>query len=139
MLRNQEDAEDAVQEAAVKAWRALTQLRDANDGKAWFLRIVANQCRTTMRGRWWRTLRFAELPGRAEGDPAESVISGVDLERALRRLSAQDRLVLHLHYGLDLQVEEVARVLGVGLGAAKSRLHRAARRLQPSLASEELP
>ena len=53
MLRDPVEAQDAVQEAAVKAWRSLERLRDSNQARAWFLSIVANQCRSTMRRRWW--------------------------------------------------------------------------------------
>jgi len=52
MLRDPVEAQDAVQEAAVKAWRSLERLRDLNQARAWFLSIVANQCRSTMRRRW---------------------------------------------------------------------------------------
>ena len=51
MLEHREEAEDAVQEATIKAWRNLNQLKDAEVTRSWFFTIVANQCRTVRRGR----------------------------------------------------------------------------------------
>src|SRR6202165_5320397 len=58
MLQDRQLAEDAVQEAAVKAWRKLDQLREGTEMRPWFLGIVANECRTTRRGRWWGVLKI---------------------------------------------------------------------------------
>lgn len=139
MLRDPVEAQDAVQEATVKAWRSLERLRDSNQARAWFLSIVANQCRSTMRRRWWSVVR---VPSRdtAGPDPEEPAVQYLDLDRAMRRLSPDDRAILHLHYFLDLPMEEVARVLGISPGAAKTRIYRAAHRLRPELelADEDL-
>ena len=59
MMRDPEEAHDSVQDATVKAWRSLDRLRDSSQARAWFLAIVANHCRSTMRQRWWGVLRFA--------------------------------------------------------------------------------
>src|SRR5881398_2829228 len=61
MLGDRSAAEDAVQEASIKAWRKLAQLRgDAGSLRAWFLSIVANECRMARRQRWWSVLRMAD-------------------------------------------------------------------------------
>ena len=60
MLQDPTEAEDAVQEAALLAWRRLATFRNDGDLRTWFLAIVANRCRTIRRGRWWTTLRSAE-------------------------------------------------------------------------------
>src|SRR5258706_611908 len=132
MLRDPVEAQDAVQEAAVKAWRSLERLRDSNQARGWFLSIVANQCRSTMRRRWWRAVR---LPARETvgADPEEPAVQYLDLDRAMQRLSPDDRAILHLHYFLDLPIEDVARVMGISAGAAKTRIYRAAHRLKPQL------
>ena len=62
----------------------------------------------------------------------------LDLESALRGLTDQQRLVLVLHYYLDLPMEEVAATLGISKGAAKSRVHRAVRALRPAVESMEV-
>lgn len=132
MLRERAAAEDAVQEAALKAWKHARRLRgDTTDLRPWFLTIVANQCRSTRRARWWRVLRVAEP--RRSAAPTGSIDERIDLERAIAELPARDREVLALRYYLDLPVDEVARVLGVSVAAAKSRLHRALKALEPVL------
>ena len=52
ILRDPDEAHDAVQEAAFKAWHRIRQLNEAAAARAWFLAIVANQCRSTRRSRW---------------------------------------------------------------------------------------
>src|SRR5207249_7675581 len=53
MLGDRSLAEDAVQEASIKAWRGIHTVRDTNSLRSWFLSIVANQCRSLRRARWW--------------------------------------------------------------------------------------
>jgi len=138
LLGDRTEAEDAVQEAALKGWSHLGQLRgDRGKLRAWFLSVVANECRMSRRRGWWGVLRMAEVepPGRPDED---DMVRGMDLERAIRRLPAEDRVALFTHYYLDLSLEESARVMGVSLGTAKSRIYRAARRLRPGVALEEV-
>jgi len=132
MLADRGEAEDAVQEAALQAWRKLDQLGNGRPPGPWFMAIVANRCRTTRRGRWWSLLRVAEVPGfRATTDV--DVDGRADLERAIAKLGPKDRLVLYLHFSMDLPLHDVANVMGVSLSATKSRLYRAARRLRPDV------
>jgi RNA polymerase sigma-70 factor, ECF subfamily len=134
MLNDRGAAEDAVQEAAVKAWRKIGQLRgDAASLRPWFLAIVANECRMLRRTRWWSVLRFGEI---SSGQQVEE--SHTDLHRALLRMSPDERLPLILHFYLDLPLEEVARALRVSPSAAKSRIYRAARRLRGDLTVEDV-
>jgi len=129
ILRDPDEAHDAVQEAAFKAWRRLRQLRGEASARAWFLAIVANQCRSTRRTRWWSVVRLPEM-GRAE---AEFATERPDIDRALAKLPADDRLALFLHFYLDLPLDEVGRVLGLSPAGAKTRVYRAAKRLRPDL------
>lgn len=134
MLNDRGAAEDAVQEAAVKAWRKIGQLRgDAASLRPWFLAIVANECRMLRRTRWWSVLKFGELrSGQEVGE------SQTDLHRALLRMSPEERLPLILHFYLDLPLEEVARTLRVSPAAARSRIYRAAKRLRADLTVEDV-
>jgi RNA polymerase sigma-70 factor (ECF subfamily) len=125
VLRDRHAAEDAVQEAAVSAWRSFGQLREEERARAWFLKIVLNRCRATMRMRWWRSPVLTERTGGCVPPPDDGVALRLDLERALRRLSRDQRAVLFLHFQMDLPQEEIARILGVRLGTVKSRVHRA--------------
>src|SRR4029077_11099805 len=89
MLADRSAAEDAVQEASIKAWRKLRQLRgEAGSLRPWFLSIVANECRMARRQRWWSVLKVADMPVSLPG-PDEAGSS--DLHQALLRLSPDER------------------------------------------------
>ena len=136
MLSDRGAAEDAVQEASIKAWRKLGQLRgDAGALRPWFLSIVANECRMARRRRWWSVLRMADVDRSADSSDRFSRQSA-DLRAALLRLSPDDRLPLVLHFYLDLSIEDMARVAGASVPAAKARLYRAIATLRRRL--EEL-
>jgi RNA polymerase sigma-70 factor (ECF subfamily) len=137
MLREREAAEDAVQEMALKAWRYRSRLRpELGTARPWFLAIVANECRMTRRRRWWSVARFAVPP---EQPLAESDLAmGLDLRQAIEKLAYRDRLLLHLYFVLDMPIAEVARVLGIREGAAKSRLRRVTTRLRPDVSPVEV-
>jgi RNA polymerase sigma-70 factor, ECF subfamily len=137
MLGDSQEAEDAVQEAAVRAWLRLGQLRVGAALRPWFFAIVANQCRSVRRRPWWSVIRLAELRLSAPYSE-ETTVNSLDLDRALAELPAEDRAILHLRFYQDLPVADVARCLGISTGAAKVRLHRAARRLRPGLSMEDV-
>lgn len=145
ILRDWQEAEDAAQEAALKAWRAVARLReDTTSLRPWYLAIVANEARSRRRGRWWSVLRFAEPPepsaataGAGAPGPEDRASLRTDLDRAMRRLSETDRLILTLHFYLDLPFEEVGRVVGLSTQAAKTRAYRATRRMRPAMAGRE--
>jgi RNA polymerase sigma-70 factor (ECF subfamily) len=132
ILRNPDEAHDAVQEAAFKAWRKLNQLHEGKPARPWFLTIVANQCRSERRRRWWSVIRMADVeagPARQDAGSAETM----DIDRELAKLPPDDRLALFLYFYLDLPMEEVGAVLGLSAGGAKTRVYRAARKLRPGL------
>ncbi len=128
MLRNPDDARDAVQEATIKAWQGLRSLRDEAAVRQWFLAIVANQCRSMRRGRWFSVIRLGSIPRDRAVDDSPDV--AIDLERELAALPQTDRAALFLFFYLDLPLKEVARVLGISPQAAKSRVHRAVTKLR---------
>ncbi|GAC1484016.1 MAG: RNA polymerase sigma factor SigV [Candidatus Dormibacteria bacterium] len=129
ILQNPEEAHDAVQESALKAWRKLNQLREGSPARPWFLAIVANHCRSERRTRWWSVIRMPEV----ERVDHKIETENVDIDRALATLPREDRLALFLYFYLDLPLEEVGAVLGVSPGGAKTRVYRAAKKLRPGL------
>jgi RNA polymerase sigma-70 factor, ECF subfamily len=135
MLKDRGAAEDAVQEAAIKAWRKLGRFRPGAELRPWFLAIVANECRTERRGRWWSVNRFADLERIGAGSD-RGWADRVDLDAALDRLPPRHLLALTLYYHLDLPIEEVARVIGTSTGGARQRVHRALAALRPEMAME---
>jgi len=132
ILRDPDEARDAVQDAAFKAWRSFGQLRDSTSARAWFLRIVANQCRSIRRRHWWSVIRLPEID-RAGAEFESASAAGADLKQALARLSPDERLPLFLFFYLDLPMGEVGAVLGLSMAGAKTRVYRAARKLRPGL------
>jgi len=129
MLRSSHEAEDAVQESLLNAWRAQHRLRPGSDFRPWFLTIVANQCRQRRRSRWWSVVKGADVSGAAAPEPGDAS-AAADVRRALARLPHDQRLVVVLRYYLDLPLEDVGRTLGISSKAAKSRVHRALDRLR---------
>jgi len=129
MLQNGHEAEDAVQEATFKAWRAFPRFREGSNARAWFLTIVANECRQRRRNRWWSITRQA-APASEDAGPTQLDEEAMDLRRSLGKLPAQMKLAVVLRYYLDLPFDEVGRVLGVSEKAAKARVHRALVRLR---------
>jgi RNA polymerase sigma-70 factor, ECF subfamily len=137
MLGERGAAEDAVQEMALKGWRHRHRIRpELGTVRPWFLAIVANECRMARRERWWSVLRSAEPVEREARE--RDVAGGIDMRMQIERLAYNDRLLLHLYYVLDLPAGEVAQVLGIRVGAVKSRLHRVTRRLRTELSTVEV-
>ena len=133
MLNDRTAAEDAVQEAALKAWRHRARFRPGAELRPWFLAIVANECRSARRARWWRVARFPEVWSDRREVRSEDQL---DLAAGLERLPYRHLLVLSLYYHLDLPIDEVARVLGCTENAARQRVHRALVALRPAVALE---
>jgi RNA polymerase sigma-70 factor (ECF subfamily) len=131
MLHDREAAEDAVQEATLRAWTNLSHLVPGTEMQPWFLGIVVNQCRTIARGRWWSVLRLNLISPAAGVEFEDRIARGADLRAALRQLDSRQREALVLRYYLDLTIEEVAAIIGVPVGTVKSRIHRGLTALRP--------
>ena len=135
------DAEDAVQEAAVKAYRALGRFRAGKPFRPWFLAIVANEARNRRRsaGRRERlALRAAEDPlsGGAVPSPEAAILEAeqrAELLAAVEGLREEDRLAIACRYFLGLSEEETAAALDWRRGTVKSRTARALDRLRAHL------
>ncbi len=128
------EAQDAVQDALVKAWQNWSSLRDVDAFGPWFERIVVNVCRDRLRRH--RTLRMVDLDaaGEVEGDDAfQPMFVQNEVAAAVGRLTADQRIVIALRFWQDLTLEQVAERLGLPLGTVKSRLHYALRALRPAL------
>ena len=137
MLHAPDAAEDAVQEACLLAWRKLHTFRAGAELRPWFFGIVANQCRSIRRTRWWSVATLAEPPCQIPA-PEDAAIVGADLRRELRRLGHRDLLAVALFYYLDLPLEEVATICRATPAATRKRLARAAHRLRPRLTVKEV-
>jgi RNA polymerase sigma-70 factor (ECF subfamily) len=132
MLRDREEARDAVQEACMMAWRKLSQLRGEAQVRPWFLSIVANQCRNRRRARWWSVVRLSAIHSSEEIGHGDWD-SQLDLDRQLRSLPDRQRMALFLFFYQDLPLAEVAKILNVSPKAAKSLVHRAVVKLRMNM------
>src|ERR1700681_3102296 len=90
VLQKREEAEDAVQIAALKAWRSYASFDPDRDFRPWFVSIVYNECRSLRRSRWWSTLIVPHFGRRHDATPDHLEI-GLDVRRALGRLRTVDR------------------------------------------------
>lgn len=142
------DAEDATQEAFLNAWRNLPRLRDTAKFDAWFGRIVVNEARLTLRRRG-RVMTVpvdvidvhgddrptANMPG--SPDPSIDAIAASDaLQRAIDRLTIEQRTILALHHLEERRVADIAALLGVPVGTAKWRLHEARAALERAMETQ---
>jgi RNA polymerase sigma-70 factor (ECF subfamily) len=137
-LRDRVDAEDADQDACLKAWRDLPGLRDADRYDAWIRRILVRACVDQLRRRRRRPTEVALLPLHAPSipDPSGQVAAADELSRAFIKLSAEHRAVVVLSHFADLTASEIASTLDIPVGTVKSRLHHALRALRAALDSD---
>jgi RNA polymerase sigma-70 factor (ECF subfamily) len=135
ILRDTGHAEDALQNALVLAWRRLPKLRESDRFEAWIHRILVHACYDeSQRTRSWRTTVTAlpiDIPERS--DSTSRIADRDELERAFRHLSIEQRAVFVLHHYLGLPLVEVAELLGIPAGTARSRLHYAMAGLRDAL------
>ncbi len=127
ILRDRGHAEDAVQEALVRAWRDLRSLRDPDRLDAWLRRLLVNACRDeSRRGRRHESnIRLLADHDRPTADSSAQLADRDAIDRGLRLLSADHRTVIVHHYYLGLSLSEIADALDIPVGTAKSRLHHA--------------
>ncbi len=126
ILRDPELARDAVQEAAIRAWRDLPGLRDPDRFDAWIHRVVVRACLDFARQRRRRIteVELLALDGPSIPDVSVDIANRDLLDRALRRLEPEARAAIVLRYYVGMSVPDVAACLGIPLGTAKARLSR---------------
>lgn len=137
ILRDSSLAEDAVQEAFVRAWQQLPSLRDPERFDAWLYRLVVNACADQGRQlrRWSQQVR--ELPRNASvSDHSGSVADREQLQRGFNRLKPEQRAVVVLHYYSGFSASEIAGILGIPEGTARSRLHYATEAMRAALQAD---
>ena len=133
MLGSREDAEDATQEAIVRAHRALARYDGRTSFRTWLMSILVDRCRTALVQRRHRTLRVvldeAALDRAAAAEGSDLALRDA-IERALARLETAQREAFLLKHVEQLTYEEMAEATGVGVSALKMRVQRACDRLQ---------
>jgi RNA polymerase sigma-70 factor (ECF subfamily) len=137
MLGNEQDAEEALQDAFLRAYQALPYYQERERFGAWVFHILANRCRTAAvrRRTRERTIISSEeaLLRAAAEHSTDSSEWREEIQRALARLPADQREAFLLKYVEELSYEEMAEVTGVGVSALKMRVKRACGRLRDLL------
>jgi RNA polymerase sigma-70 factor, ECF subfamily len=140
LTRSEQDAEDAVQEASLRAWRSFDTFLAGRDARAWFLTIVRNTCRTLHRkNRPSETDIPLEDDSEVVGtwpDPEEVLIKKAKLQlvhEALAQLPFEYREVVILRELEELSYKEIAKIIDIPMGTVMSRLSRARRELYARL------
>jgi RNA polymerase sigma-70 factor (ECF subfamily) len=137
MLGNREDAEEALQDAFVRAFRSIRNCEDPSRFGAWLFQILINRCRTAgaRRGRREQTFVRDEiaLMTASSEHPADNRAMGEEIHRALAMLDADQREAFLLKHVEGLSYEEISEVTGAGVSALKMRVKRACDHLKVSL------
>lgn len=140
ILGDEADARDAAQETFVAAWRELPRLREPDKFEAWLQRVAVNASRMMLRARGRRRVReipssqVAALAGHAAIDTRSDAAL---LDSAMRELPIEQRTILVLHHLEGRSLAEIAGLLEIPVGTAKSRLFHARRALETALRAEE--
>ena len=135
MLRDGQAAEDAVQEALIKAWRDLRSLRERDRFDAWMHRLLVRACYDQSRQRRRFSVEVGDISV-DRSDPSDDYARVADrdeLERAFLNLSIEHRAVLVLTHYVGLPAPEVARILGIPTGTVYSRLHYSVRIMRAAI------
>jgi RNA polymerase sigma-70 factor (ECF subfamily) len=146
LTRNDQDAEDAVQEAYLRAFRSFERFRGASEGRTWLLTIVRNICYTRLKQDRMAELADAfdeEIHGvkEAAGNPEALLLEKANaqqLRRALEELPAEFREVIVLRELEDMSYSQIAELVAIPMGTVMSRLARARQRLQQLLTNSEI-
>ena len=131
ILRNEQDAQDAVQEAVTQAFARLHTLRDPAKFKPWLLRILVNTCYDACRRR--RSTVYLEAVEETLAAPQSDCEERMSLWSAVMRLPEEQKAVVTLFYDEGLPIRAISEVLGVTQGTVKTRLSRARGRLRQML------
>jgi RNA polymerase sigma-70 factor (ECF subfamily) len=136
ILRDVQLAEDAVQETLIRTWQQLPRLRDAGKFDAWVHRMLINACADLGRSRR-RILRADVVSVEPIGTDASNHTADRDqIERGFRRLKPEHRVAMILRYYADFDAEEIAEILGIPIGTAKSRIHYATEAMRAALEAD---
>ena len=131
-LGNDQDAEDAVQEALIKAWSKQESLRDEKQFKPWLARILCNQCKDMLRKRRkWSFYPLMEDTAQVEMPPVENSVLD-----AIRKMKPDYRILMTLHYLDGCSLRELSEITGTPMGTVKTRMRNARKQLGKTLSIE---
>jgi RNA polymerase sigma-70 factor, ECF subfamily len=144
------DAEDAAQEAVVRAWRAWPALRDRSSARAWLISITVNVCRDWLRGRFGARRRLTESLNGADDEPrpiaqldadpgASDYAAALDLRHAITMLDDELRAIVALRYYAGMDSTTIGAALGMPAATIRTKLRRALSQLRERLDGAPAP
>ena len=133
MLKNESDAEDAVQETYIKFFQKAPSFESKEHQKAWLIRVATNKCRDTLRFR----IRHPQIDNEDLGKFVSNS-SDCGILEALTTLPEKYRLVLTLYYIEEYRVEDIAKIIGRTSSAVKMRLQKGRKLLEEIYRKEYL-
>jgi RNA polymerase sigma-70 factor (ECF subfamily) len=137
VLRDPVGAEDAVQDALLRAWNRRRSIHfELGQPQRWFMRIVLNVCRDELRRRRRQPVATAEPAAEHAIEAASADHEHDDLDRAIGRLTEDEQVVLGLRFGRDMTIPQIAIQAGLPEGTVKSRLHSALEHMRAELDAE---
>ena len=138
ILRDTDRAQDATQEAIVRAWRELPRLRDPGRFDAWLRRMVVNACYDEGRKLRRRAeVSLVHLADRQVVDPTTRLAETDRIERAFRRLPLEQRTTLVLQHQFGMTHGDIAETLGIPIGTVKSRIRYGTAAMRASLEADD--
>jgi RNA polymerase sigma-70 factor (ECF subfamily) len=136
LLGNREDAEEALQDSLLRAYRSIRRCEHPERFRSWLARILVNRCRTRL-SRNGSVVRDSErdsaLDNAAAPPATEQAAWGEEIQRALRVLAPDQREAFLLHHVEEFSYDEMAELTGASVPALKMRVSRACERLRAEL------
>lgn len=135
IVRDDDLAKDAVQDALIRAWRDLPTLRDPDRLDAWLYRLLVNACKNQLRSRRRHAMdvHVSDLNAPSGDDAIRQIADRDELERMFASLPVEHRAVLVLVHYMGMSAAEVSEALRIPVGTVYSRLHYGARQARSAL------
>jgi len=121
MLKNEQNAQDCVHDAILKAYENIHKLRQEEYFKTWLVRILINECKQSLKKQKRESSLDVELPKISSRD---NPYSNIEIGEAIDSLPQKIRLVVIMFYIEDYSIDDIKRVLNIPEGTVKSRLYK---------------
>lgn len=142
-LGNAHDAEDAVSETFIEAYRGISKLREPSSFKAWMMRILSARCKRKIgeyvRGKQQLDIESFSITLADDNDLSSDISEQVTVMQALSRLSEQERMIINLSVMQGYTTKEISLIMDTPQGTVSSKLHRALAKLRKMLEAENIP
>ena len=126
IVKNEDDALDAIQDTILTVWAKLPTLKEDKFFKTWLVKILYNKCYDILKTKHY----YDELENVPETGAETDYDTVIDIKGAMEKLNADDRLILSLFYYDDFSIKQISSVLAIGEGAVRSRLNRGRNRFK---------